>query len=211
MTLDEMERLVGYLRVSTSEQGDSGLGLAAQQQAIEAACAFRGVELVDVIQDVKSGAKTRDGLERAVAMCRAGEADGIIAAKLDRIFRSSVQFGRLLEAAKKEGWNIVVLDIGLDLKTPIGTFVASVMAAVAQLEREQTSQRTKDALAVAKTNGVRLGAAPRIDEELAERIRAMRRDGCTLWQIANRLNDEGVPTPAGGRQWQPSSFQRVLR
>src|SRR5512139_166178 len=88
---------------------------------------------------------------------------------------------------------------------------SNVLATFAQFERRLIGQRTREALAVKREQGVRLGRPPTIDPKLAARVRRMRARGATFREIAEQLNDEGVPTPRGGREWRPSSLQRVLR
>lgn len=210
--------LVGYVRVSTAEQGRSGLGLDAQRQAIEAACAARGWELLRVEEDALSGRNLRrPGLRAALEACTGGEAAGLVVAKLDRLSRSLLDFAGLLRRADREGWNLVALDLGVDLSTPAGRLVANVMASVAEWEREAAAERTRAALAEARARGVRLGRPPGSGRpwtapELAERIRLMRLDERkTLAAICETLNAEGIPTPRGGTEWRPSSLEGVLR
>ena len=149
---------VGYCRVSTDEQGDSGLGLAAQRAAIEAECNRRGWNLVAIHEDVLSG-KTlkRPGVAEALSAVESGEAGALIVAKLDRLSRSLVDFAGLMARAHAGRWNLVALDLGIDLSTPAGEFMANVMASAAQWERRIIGQRTREALAVKRAQGVRLG------------------------------------------------------
>ena len=143
------DRVVGYVRVSTEEQGQSGAGLAAQRRAIKAECERRGWQLVRIEEDVLSGRTlNRPGLNSALEACRSGEVSGIVVAKLDRLSRSLVDFAGLLAEAQSKGFNVVALDLGVDLSTPAGEFLASVMASAAQWERRIIGQRTKDALAI---------------------------------------------------------------
>ena len=90
--------VIGYTRVSTDEQADKGLSLAAQRAHVEAYCKLYGLELVETIEDAGQSGKTlkRDGLQRALTMLRKGEADGIVIAKLDRLTRSVVDGGKLI-------------------------------------------------------------------------------------------------------------------
>jgi DNA invertase Pin-like site-specific DNA recombinase len=154
-TAHAVTRAIGHVRVSTGEQGESGLGLKAQVAAIRAACELRGWELVALREEVKSGARAdnRPVLAEVIRALRAGEADAVVVAKLDRLSRSVVDAGRLLEAARKGGFNIVALDLGLDLSTPTGELVANVLAAVAQWERRMIGVRTSEALQVKMADG----------------------------------------------------------
>jgi DNA invertase Pin-like site-specific DNA recombinase len=91
------EKVIGYVRVSTEEQGASGAGLEAQRSAIESECARRGWELLRVEEDVLSGKSLkRPGLLAALAACGSGAVSGIVVAKLDRLSRSLVDFANLL-------------------------------------------------------------------------------------------------------------------
>ena len=98
-------RAIGYVRVSTGEQGESGLGLKAQVAAIRSACEQRGWDLIGVRAEVKSGARAdnRPVLAEVIRALRAGDADAdaVIVAKLDRFSRSVVDAGRLLEEARR--------------------------------------------------------------------------------------------------------------
>lgn len=206
------QRMVGYVRVSTEEQGQSKAGLRAQRAAIEAECERRGWELVRIEQDVLSGrTMNRSGLRAALDLCRSGEGSGIVVAKLDRLSRSLVDFAALLVEARDRGFNVVALDLGVDLSTPAGEFLANVMASAAQWERRIIGDRTREALAAKRAAGVRLGRPASVDVELARRVRLMRGEGLTLQAIADALNAEGVPTPRGGALWRPSSLTSILR
>src|SRR4051794_4427 len=108
-------RVVGYCRVSTDEQGDSGAGLEAQRHAIEADVDKRGWELVTILEDVSSGKTTRNrkGLEEAVALIRDGKADALMCTKLDRLTRSVADFSAMLERFNAKHWGLILLDLGI--------------------------------------------------------------------------------------------------
>lgn len=112
--------------------------------------------------------------------------------------------------AQREGWALVALDCAVDTTTPAGEAMAHVLATFAQFERRLIGQRTREALAVRKREGVRLGRPASISPQLAGRIRSMRRRGMTLQAICDRLNQDGVPTPRGGKAWRPTSLRGVL-
>ena len=207
-------RVVAYTRVSTREQAEDGHGLDAQRAGIQAEVARRGWQLVDICSDEGlSGAslKGRNELVRAVRMVESGEAEAIMATKIDRVSRSVADFADLIARADRHTWALIVLDIGLDLTTSTGKLVAHIMSAVAEFERNIISDRTKDGLAAARAKGVRLGGPTGIPDAIAERIRTMRdEDGLTLTAIAEQLNADSVPTGRGGKRWWPSTVGAVL-
>jgi DNA invertase Pin-like site-specific DNA recombinase len=89
--------------------------------------------------------------------------------------------------------------------------MANVLATFAQFERRLIGQRTKEALAQKRRQGVRLGRPPAIPDKIAKRIVRERKRGTTLAQIAEGLNADGVPTPRGGKLWRPSSLESALK
>ena len=203
--------VVGYCRVSTDEQGDSGLGLAAQRTAIQAECDRRGWTLAEVHEDVLSG-KTlnRPGVAAALDAVESGAASTLIVAKLDRLSRSLLDFAGLMRKAQASGWNLVALDLGIDLSTPAGEFMANVMASAAQWERRIIGQRTRDALAVKRGQGVRLGRPQVLADDVVARIRSAHEAGTGWSALARQLNAEGVPTAHGGSKWYPSTVRAVV-
>ena len=204
-------RVVGYVRVSTDEQAASGAGMEAQRAAIRAECGRRGWVLARIEEDALSGrSMKRPGLHAALEACRRGEVGGIVVAKVDRLSRSIVDFAGVLEDARRRGFNVVALDLGLDLSTPQGELVGNVIASVAQWERRIIGQRTKDALAVKKAEGVQLGRRSGVAPAVVRRIRRQRASGRTLAWIAAGLNADGVPTAQGGREWYPATVRYVL-
>lgn len=206
-------RVLGYVRCSTSEQADSGAGLEAQRQAIEAECERRGWQLVETAEDAGYSAKNlkRPGIQDALTRLRAGDADALVAAKLDRLSRSMLDFTDLMARAQKQGWAVVALDLGVDTTTPSGEMLCHVLASFAQFERRLIGQRTKDALAVKRSEGVRLGRPRETPDEVVQRILSERESGATLQAIADRLNADSVPTVRGGRCWWPTAVRAVLR
>ena len=203
--------VVGYVRVSTEEQGLSGAGLQAQRAAIVAECERRGWTLVEIAEDVGRSGKNlkRPGIRAALDMLAAGEASALVVAKLDRLSRSMLDFARIMATAQAQSWALVALDVQVDTTSPSGEAMAHMLATFAQFERRLISERTKQALAQKRASGVRLGAPPEIDPSVATRIRDERAAGSTLRAIAERLNRDGVPTARGGR-WYASTLQRVL-
>src|ERR1700710_142122 len=99
-----MTRWIGYVRVSDDEQAASGLGLLAQEERIRVAVVVDGDELVEVIRDEGESGENlhRPGITKALAMIAAGEADGLIVARIDRLSRSVRDFVDLVDCFKRE-------------------------------------------------------------------------------------------------------------
>jgi DNA invertase Pin-like site-specific DNA recombinase len=198
---DAAGQVVGYLRVSTQEQANSGLGLDAQRTAIEAAATARGwVIAAWLVDEGVSGSVApadRPAMREALTLLDSGEAGALVVAKLDRCSRDTHDFTGLLRKAKGEGWAFVALDLGVDTSTPVGRMVAEIMVAVGQWERDVIRQRTKDALAAKKAAGARLGRPIQTDSAVRQRIRDLRHSGLSLQAIADTLNAEGIQTVTG--------------
>ena len=176
-------RAVAYTRASTEEQATSGLGLAAQRATIATAVLGKGGTIV------------------------AGTADTLVVAKLDRLGRSAYDVLGIAQRAEREGWALVVLDLGLDTTTPVGRFTLTILAGVAQLERDLIRQRTREALAAKKARGERVGRPPELDPEVVARVLHLRQT-MTLREVADVLNHEGVPSARGG-PWSASTVRWV--
>jgi DNA invertase Pin-like site-specific DNA recombinase len=204
--------VIGYLRVSTEEQATSGLGLADQRAAIGAEAQRKGWNSVEYVTDDGYSAKSlaRPGITDALDRLRAGKAGVLVVSKLDRLSRSVHDFTGLIATAKREGWELVVLDLALDTGTPNGKFMASVLASVAELERDLISARTSAAMQQLKAQGKRLGRPRVMTEHVTERIVSEREEGKTLAAIAAGLNSDAVPTARGGARWYPSTVKAVL-
>jgi len=203
---------VGYLRVSTGEQAESGAGLEAQREAIMAEAGRRGWS-VRWIEDAGYSAKNlnRPGIAEALEQLRRGRVEALVVAKLDRLSRSLLDFAGLMAEARREGWAIVALDLGVDTTTPSGEMMANVLASFAQFERRLIGQRTKDALAVKRSQGVRLGRPLVLPKPVRQRIVREREAGRSYRAIAERLNAAGTPTAHGGARWHASTVRAAER
>lgn len=199
----------GYVRCSTSEQADSGLGLDAQRHAIERACEQRGLELGEVFVDAGFSGRdlNRPALTEALRTLRRG--DTLVAAKLDRLSRSLYDFAGLMQTSRKQGWHLLVLDSPVDTSTPAGEVVASVLASFAQFERRLIGERTKAALAERKAQGVKLGRPSVLTDEEKMYVRGLAHVH-GYHGTARVLNAEGARTSSGGKAWYPSSVRSVV-
>lgn len=164
----------GYIRVSTADQADSGLGLQAQRDAIlreyEAKWKPQGYEWGGVYEDAAVSGKKPflsrpSGLRLSTASDRG---DILLFSKLDRAFRSVMDSLQTIEVWRARKVRCVFLDFNLDTETPVGEFVLTVMSAFAQMERRRIGERTREGLLVAKAKGVITGVG---SDTLLERRR----------------------------------------
>jgi DNA invertase Pin-like site-specific DNA recombinase len=206
-------RFVAYYRVSTTQQGKSGLGLDAQKVAVQNYLNGGKWELLAEFTEVESGKrKNRPQLEMALALCRKRKATLIIA-KLDRLARNLHFISGLMEA------KIKFVAVDMPVADP---FMLHIYAAVAEQEARAISKRTIAALASAKARGVVLGqnganlaannkaAALRVAVRLRSIIEELREQGVhTVRGISDALNTRKIPTPQGKR-WHSTSVHRLL-
>lgn len=208
-------RVLGYARVSTSDQGENGGGLGAERASIEAEAQRRHWVVVDIADEVMSGRslRRRPVLERVIARIERGEADALVVSKLDRLSRSVMDFGTLVDRAQRKGWAIVVIDPAIDMTTPNGRLLANMLVSIAQWEREMIGQRTKEGLAAKKAAGTLkapLGRQSKLPSAVVRRIRSEFESGRSLRGIAMGLNEDQVATGQGGKQWHASTVKAVL-
>jgi DNA invertase Pin-like site-specific DNA recombinase len=206
-------KIVGYCRVSSDQQAKSGLGLDSQRAAITAEALRQGWDVVAWEVDAGLTGKNADrpALKSALRLISEGKADGLCAAKLDRIARSVVDFSELLAWFTASGRLLAVLDPALDTSTASGRLVANIFASVAEWEGEAISERTSSALASKRAAGMAISRPSVLDRpELVAKVQGLRAQGLNAQAIANRLNAEGVPTIRGGAEWRVSSVQRAL-
>lgn len=205
-------RAITYSRVSTTDQATSGLGLEAQRSTMATYCQHKGWATTAATDEGASGkTMNRPGLMAALEALDRGDADVLVVATLDRLSRSIVDFVAIQERAAKRGWSFVLLDLDVDTTTPTGEMMATVMAAVAQLERKLIGQRTSKAMQAKKARGDRLGQPVSMAGQIRTRIATERADGRTLQAIADGLMADNVPTARGGSAWRPSTIAAVLR
>jgi len=208
-----MVKYIAYYRVSTKAQGQSGLGLEAQQALV----APYADDILHAFTEVESGKNDdRPQLAAALELCRELGAS-ILIAKIDRLSRDAA----FLLTLRKAGVDIIAADM-----PNAGTLEFGVRAVVAQHEREQISQRTKAALAAAKQRGVKLGSPnPRAGGLAAGAVRraktqaiagkalpvitALRDAGASLRAIADELNKLGIQT-ATGKSWYAQSVKNIM-
>lgn len=207
-------RAITYGRVSTGRQATSGGSLGDQREALAAVVAQRGWRHVDHVTDAGLSGKrmaNRPGLLKALDRLDGGEADVLVASKIDRVSRSTEDFARLLNRSEHKGWGLVVCDVDVDTTTAAGRLVVDVVSAAAQFESKRIGERVREVHARRRTEGKRAGQAPVLPEGVRHRIASERAAGRSLSVIATGLVDDGVPTARPGATWHASTIAHVLR
>ncbi|WP_082994644.1 recombinase family protein [Mycobacterium sp. 1245801.1] len=141
----------------------------------------------------------------------ANGADRLIVSKLDRLARNTIVALQIDLAASQCGWAIVFGDFDIDTSTAVGKMTLTNLAAVATFERDRISERTREALAVKRAQGVVLGRPAVLPDEVVSRIFSERKRGKSIRAIAADLTADEVPTARGGKVWRASTIQRVLQ
>jgi DNA invertase Pin-like site-specific DNA recombinase len=194
-----------------------GAGVAArrelerQARVIAQECEDRGLRLVEVVRDrepLNGKALCRPGLAYALDRISAGEVSGLVVCELFRVTRSASELGTIIEWLTRSRTRLIAVAHGLDTNQVAGHLAANVLVEVSRWESQRLSERTRNGLRAARGNGRGAGRPAVVDNpQLRERIVQMRAQGMTLQAIADRLNDEGVPTVRGGTKWRHSSVQ----
>jgi DNA invertase Pin-like site-specific DNA recombinase len=223
-------KFISYLRVSTDKQGRSGLGIEAQREAVTSYLNGGRWTLVAEYVETESGRRSdRPKLAAALSHAKAVGAK-LVFAKLDRLTRN-VDLLRSLVASEVD---LVFCDLPSVPPGPMGKFLLTQMAAVAELEAGLIGERTKKALAAAKARGVKLGnpngaralrgkqtgnteAVTKIKQKAAQRaldlqgiIDGLKRSGITtVRSITSELNRQGISAPRGST-WHPTAVARLL-
>jgi DNA invertase Pin-like site-specific DNA recombinase len=189
----------------------AALELKEQAEVITRECKRRGLELLEVVGEgsAATGKRlSRPGLAYTLDRLNSGEASGMVVVELSRITQSVGELGRVIEWLLRLNVRLIASVDALDTDTEGGRLAADLLIAVSGWERTRISERTRHGLQAARMNGRSTGrAAVADDPDLSQRIAQMRAQGMTLQAIADRLNEEGVPTVRGGAKWRHSSVQ----
>ena len=222
-------KVVGYIRVSTMMQADEGVSLDAQRVKLQQYADLYELDLVEIVEDAGASAKTiqRDGLQKSLAMLKAGMAEALLVVKLDRLTRSIKDLGTLIDGFfnTKTGLDLMVVEERVDTRSASGRLVLNVLMSVAQWEREAIGERTSAAMKhKASKNEYTGGVAPygwslsddgvsllpeKQEQEAIKYANQLRQDGVSLRKIGELLLARGWH-PKSGKKWYASSVKRIL-
>lgn len=223
-------KAVGYIRVSTEEQAREGVSLEAQEDKIKKYADLHNLELIGVISDEGKSGKdlNREGVQKVISLCKDRSVDHLVVYKMDRLTRRTLDLLTLVEEVFKPS-NVQFHSITekIDTSTAQGKFFLTITGAMAQMERDLISERTREALQYKISKGELVGSPPlgfeAIEKELrktqdelvvVQEIFKMKRgrgkNKLSLRQISNRLNEQMIPTKRGGK-WYAGTVRYILR
>ena len=218
-------KVVGYVRVSTQDQAEGGISLAAQRQKLEQYAELFELDLVAIVEDAGASAKSlqRDGLQHALSLLDNREAEGLLVAKLDRLTRSVKDLGTLLDSHFRGDFSLLSVADKIDTSTAAGRLVLNVLASVSEWEREAIGERTSAALRHKQSQGEHVGS-PALGQDMKngvlvdnpdeasvlDRIAELRKEGLPYRAISDALTEEGHRTKRGGN-WNPGTVQRYVK
>jgi DNA invertase Pin-like site-specific DNA recombinase len=202
--------VIGY--ASCLRAGEAGSRELKQQASmISRECKRRGLQLIELVgerEPTTGKGLGRPGLSYALDRIRCADAEGLVVAELSRITYSAAELGTIMEWLAGSSVRLIAAAHGFDTDSEDGRLAANMLIEVSRWERVRLSERTRNGLQAARKRGQATGrGAVTDDPDLSERIIQMRARGMTLQAIADRLNEEGVPTVRGGAKWRHSSVQ----
>jgi DNA invertase Pin-like site-specific DNA recombinase len=189
----------------------AALELKQQAEVIARECKRRGFTLIEVVGErspATGKGLARPGLTYALERISDGAANGLVVVELSRITSSVGELGDIIDRLMRLNVRFVSSADAFDTGDDGGHLAAALLIGVSRWERNRLSERTRNGLQAARMSG-RAAGRPAVadDPDLSKRIAHMRAQGMTLQAIADRLNEEGVPTVRGGAKWRHSSVQ----
>lgn len=219
-------KAVGYIRVSTEDQAHEGVSLANQKARIQAYAAFKGYELLDVLEDAGLSGKTlkRPGAQAVLRLAQSRAIDAVIVLKLDRMFRSTIDALETTRSFDKWGTSFHSIQETIDTESATGKFFFTLMAALAEMERDVISERTRAALKHKRRNGEKTGGdvpfgfqtangallEDRAEQKVIRLIARLKDRGHSLRAIGGELQRRGHRTKSGKTTWNPKTVAAIL-
>lgn len=219
-----MPKAIGYARVSTDRQAQEGVSLDAQQARIAAWAALNGYEIGGIFVDAGiSGKSMKKRPQLLMALASLKKGDALVVYSLSRMARSAKDSLDIGERLEKIGADLVSLSEKIDTSGAAGRMIYTVLAAMAQFERDVIAERVEAALSYKKSMGqiyarvpygvrdVGEGKLEQVDAEMEIVVEILRRhgDGESLRDISGSLNQREVPTKMGGR-WHASTIKCIV-
>ena len=222
-----MTKTVAYVRVSTEDQANEGVSLAAQRARIEAWCVVNDSELLQIYSDagISGGrADNRPGLQAAIESACKHRAV-LVVYSLSRLARSTKDTILIGEKLDKAGADLVSLSEKIDTTSAAGKMVFRMLAVMAEFEKDQISERTKFAMAHKKSKSERVGTVPYgydlaidgislvsnpIEQAAIGLVKELNSRGMSLREIADELTARGYLTKKGKDRWNHMTIKNLL-
>ena len=226
-----MIQAIAYIRVSTTEQATEGVSIEAQRQQIRDYARFKKLKIAHLIVDAGISAgkplQERDGGRELFELAQADHIRAVVAYKLDRLFRDAADCLTVTKRWDALDVDLHLIDMGgqaVDTSTAMGRFFLTIMAGVAEMERNMIRERTKAALAHLKAQGKRTGSVPYgsklapdgktlleepNEQEVIQAARRLRKRGNSLRNISKKLAKRGYRSRTGA-VFHPQQISRML-
>lgn len=220
---------IGYVRVSTEDQAKKGISLESQEEKIKGYASLNELTLSKVVRDEGESGKNlnRPGIKEIIDSIKNGWCHGVIVYKLDRLSRSVIDTLVLIEKFDKQNIAFHSITEHIDTKSAMGRFFITILSALAQMEREMISERTKGALNYKRSIGGLAGGVPYgyrskgkkklavlIKDDQEQRVLKMILDAHvqkkSLNSIANDLNKQGIASRCNGK-WYPQTVKSIIQ
>lgn len=204
---------LGYVRVSTNRQENTGHSLESQTAILEALAEAEGYTL-EIVTEVGSGrSASRPNLTEALERLNRGKAQALFAVDIDRLARSTIHLLQIVEASKRRSWRLVISSANIDTATPQGELMLNTLAGFAQFESRMIGQRVERQHQARRDRGIVWGVDQGFKGNLNPQTRVLvaqlANEGMSLRQIANQLKSENLATPNGG-EWWPATIKAIL-
>jgi DNA invertase Pin-like site-specific DNA recombinase len=216
-----------YIRVSTSQQAAEGISLEAQKQRLLQYCNFNGLDVVSVISDegLSGSNSNRQGYQELMNLVKTKQVEAVAVYSLSRFARNTIEVLKSIEVMNKKNIQFHSLTEKIDTTSPTGRFFLTTLAALGQLEREQISERTKDALAHKKSKSERVGQIPfgfELDEDgihlvknereqkIINLVLSLRSSGFTYKNIAAELEKRGIKSKVNKIKWGATQIRNII-
>jgi DNA invertase Pin-like site-specific DNA recombinase len=203
-------RVVGYVHDGRVQ---SLAGPDAAEERIRELAAYRSWEVLTVIHDW-DGARpdsTGDGLAAALSVLAARDADALAVASLEELDRPPTRVADLLEHFTRCGWILILASDSTDVFISAEEMIHDLRAQREAERRRTISAHTKEAIERKRAAGQRIGGPRRCPDAVLDRVLSLRDAGARLAEIAEAMNEAGLPTPGGGNRWWPSHVSRLLK
>ena len=223
-----MKKCIGYVRVSTESQRDSGVSLAAQEEKIKSWAVLNDAELIGIETDAGISGKrydNRPGFQKALEMACREEAT-LVVYSLSRMSRSTRDTIEIAEKIQKSNAHLVSLSEDLNTDSPSGRLVFKMFSVLFEFETDLLASRVKSALSYKKAKGEKTGGyvpfgytldvdgihllENRKEQETIRLARSLRESGMSLERICRELESRKILTKRGSDRWYPQSIKRLL-